>query len=92
MKPVLLLGLIVVGCAPAVWDKPGATEAALHVDRAACETGRHLVPQAGRQTFPTGPGSDLGRAGSDPLPSDAGMLGQYINECLQAKGWTQVFR
>lgn len=88
----VLLGLILAGCASTVWDKPGATEAALQVDRATCDTGRHLVPQRGRQTLPTTPGTDLGRAGSDPLPSDAGMRGQYIKECLQAKGWKQVSR
>ena len=86
---VTFLGLVVIGCAPAVWDKPGATDADLRGDLAACHTGQYWVPQRGRQTLPTTAGSDLGRAGSDPLPSDAGMRGQYLNECLQAKGWTQ---
>jgi hypothetical protein len=87
-----LLGLGVVGCAPAVWDKPGATDTALRSDLAACHKGQYLVAQRGRQVLPTSPGTDLGRAGNDPLPSDAGMQGQYINECLNAKGWKQVSR
>ena len=87
-----LLGLVVVGCTPAVWDKPGATDAELRGDLAACHTGHSLTARQGRQAFPTSPGTDLGRAGSNPLPSDAGMLGQYINECLHAKGWKQVSR
>ena len=87
-----LLGLIVAGCAPAVWDKTGATDAELRSDLAVCHSGPYLKRQRGKQTLPTSPGTDLGRAGSDPLPSDAGMLGTYINECLQAKGWKQVSR
>ena len=84
-----VLGLIVAGCAPLGWDKPGASDADFRGDLAECHKGEHLIYQQAR-TFPTLPGTDLARGGTEP--SDAGLLGTHLSNCLNAKGWKQVSR
>ena len=87
---VSFLGLIVVGCASAVWDKPGATHADFRGDLDACHTRSEDVIYGQGRVSRTSPGTDLSRGGT--APSDAGMLPQYLSTCLQAKGWKQVSR
>lgn len=88
-RTAALLGLIAAGCIPAGWVKPGATDADFRSDLDTCYRGDYLT-RDGRHIASTEPGTDLGIAGS--APSDAGMLGQYLSECLDAKGWKQGSR
>ena len=82
-----LTAIVMNGCAPVQWSKPGATTQNFYRDRARCSAMANAATPFSRATGPVyGLAANLAAA-SDDLGNTAIFIQTY-RDCMQGEGWT----
>lgn len=76
--------VVLAGCAPQRWNKPGGTDQEFQRDMASCRMQVAMVPQ--RQA-PYGSGAGAGMVSAGVSLENAAIQMQFMDDCLTSRGW-----